>query len=200
MANIIKKEEALIHNLEQVTAVVLKYDIAPFTFVFLNPRSKNWKYVKELCEAKGKVINDHNAYIVFFDNTIEHITIIKGITDIIRGWSTAYFFINHIYQDIHYTYWIDCYYYSSQADNIDSYCIAVDSYDCMIIPCKLLVGYTHSLKKYHPTSYKEQLQALSIKRCNLCPNFDINKFAIYEEDEEDKEKRSFWKKIFGFFN
>lgn len=200
MADIVKKERFKINNVEQVTAVVLKYDIAPFTFVFLNPRSQNWKYVKELCETKGKVVYDNNAYIVFFNNTIEHITIIKGIIDIVRGWSTVYFFINHIYQDIHSTEWITCYYYSNQADNIDSYCIGVDSYKCMIIPCKLLVGWTHLLKKYHPTSYKEQLQALSIKKCNLCPNFDINKFSIYkeDEDEEDKVRRSFWKRIFGF--
>lgn len=186
-----------------VNAMALKHGYAPYIFAFLNPRSKNWKYVRELCEKHGKFIVEDNSYFVFFEGTEDEIYVMNSIINIVRGWTTVYFFVNNTSQNLYNLQWMDCYITSLQAKDLDSYCLSIDdiySNDFRtIVPCKFLLGWIYRINSYHPSSLKDQLQAMSIGRCNCCPNFDINKFqCIKIEKTENKEKFS-WRRFFGNF-
>lgn len=88
-----------------------KHGYAPYIFVFLNPKSKSWSSIRAVCEKNARVVVEENmCYICYFDPkiTIDYI-VINNIVQTVKKWSTAFLFIDGVFQSLKNIKWLECF-------------------------------------------------------------------------------------------
>lgn len=117
-------------------------------------------------------------HLVLFERSKDEAIRAKTILNYVRGWRGTQIFAGGKGVEIYRTLQVlDCYIQSASCDDHRAHCLV--TVDQKMHPCRFILGFhDREILKHHPSTIKNQLQAMAVRRgCEWCPHFTTDNFG-----------------------